>query len=135
MIHHSENSLVMLDSVPSMNELVSLFMKINEFSTSINHTFSFSGNHKSGHLITFCWAQDVTVVVVNVCGLSQLCHFTADTFCRCLRCLKQHQAHLVNIPDMYLLSTLDDTIDISWFNNCYHKKNNVCFICFNIPKY
>ena len=72
----------------------------------------------------FCWAQDATVVVVNVCGLSQLC-----------LCLKQHQAQLVNIPDMYLLSTLDDIIVISWFDNCYHKKNDVCFICFNIAKY
>ena len=79
MIHHSENILVILDSIPSMNELVSLCMKINEFSTNINHVFFFLKSQKGG-LITFCWAQDMTVVVVNVCGLSQLCHFTPDSF-------------------------------------------------------
>ena len=117
-----------------MNELVSLCMTINECSTSINHVLFFLKSQK-WPFDNFCWAQDATVVVVNVCGLSQLCHVTADTFCRCLRCLKQHQAQLVNIPDMYLLSTLDDIIVISWFDNCYHKKNYVCFICFNITKY
>ena len=45
------------------------------------------------------------------------------------------QAQLVNIPDMHLLSTLDDTIVISWFGNCYRNKNDVCFICINITKY
>ena len=122
MIHHSENILVILDSIPSMNELVSLCMKINEFSTNINHVFFFLKSQKGG-LITFCWAQDMTVVVVNVCGLSQLCHFTPDSFFyRCLPCLKQHQAQLANIPDMYLLSTLDDTIVISWLANCNLRK-------------
>ena len=86
-------------------------------------------------MITFCWTRDTTIVVVNVCGLLQLCHFTADTFYRCLRCLKQHQAQLVKIPDMYLLSTLYDTIVISWFANCYRKKNDVCLICINITTY
>ena len=65
----------------------------------------------------------------------RLCHFTADTFYRCLRCLKQHQAQLVKIPDMYLLSTLYYTIVISWFANCYRKKNDVCLICINITTY
>ena len=38
----------------------------------------------------------------------------------------------MNIPDMYLLSTLVDALVISWFGNCYHKSNDVCFICINI---
>ena len=121
----------------SPHEWVGVFMYDNKwlFHEYQSYVFSFSWNHKTGRLITFCWAQDATVVVVNVCGLSQLCHFTADTFYRCLRCLKQHQAQLVNIPDMYLLSTLDDTIVISTFANCYRKKNYVCFISINITKY
>ena len=36
---------------------------------------------------------------------------------------------------MYLLSTLYDTIVISWFANCYRKKNDVCLICINITTY
>ena len=45
-IHHSENILVMLDSIPFLNELVSLCMKINEFSTNINHVFFFLKSQK-----------------------------------------------------------------------------------------
>ena len=63
-----------------MNDLLSSNKKINYYSTSVNHKFSFSQIHKCGCLIMFCWAQDMTFVVVTVYDLLQLCHFTADTF-------------------------------------------------------
>ena len=124
-------------SFRSLHEWVGVFMYKNKwiFHEYQSYIFSVSWNHKRGRLITFCWTRDTTIVVVNVCGLLQLCHFTVDTFYRCLRCLKQHQAQLVKIPDMYLLSTLYDTIVISWFANCYRKKNDVCLICINITTY
>ena len=57
-IYLSENILVTLDWVQSMNESGSSDMKINDCSTSINHKFSLSQSHKCGHLIMFCWKQD-----------------------------------------------------------------------------
>ena len=71
-IHHSENILVTFDWYPSMNELVSLDIKVYDCSKSVNHVFSFSQSHKCGRFVMFCWARDVTVVV-NVCDLLQLC--------------------------------------------------------------
>jgi len=53
-IYYSENILVTLDWFPSMNDLVSSDMKINQCSMSVSHQFSRS--HKCGRLITFCWA-------------------------------------------------------------------------------
>ena len=78
MIHLSENILVTLDWFQSMNELGSSVMKINYCSECQSQVFSFSQSHKCGRLIMFCWAQDTTLVV-TVCDLLQLCHFTADT--------------------------------------------------------
>ena len=120
----------------SLHEWVGVFIYENKwiFHEYQSHVFFFWKSQK--------WPFDNVLLGTGRDSCSRQCvrlvaalSLRADTFYRCLRCLKQHQAQLVNKPDMYLLSTLDDTIDISWFGNCYHKKNNVCFICFNIPKY
>ena len=96
-IRHSEIILVTLDWFQSMNELLSLDMKINYCSMSVNHKFFLFIKVKCSCLIIF-GAQDTTFVVVTVCDLLHLCHFTADTSDDTdVSCLKQHQAQLVNM--------------------------------------
>ena len=77
-IRHSEIILVTLDWFQSMNELLSLDMKINDCSMSVNHKFFLFLKVKCSRLIIL-GAQDTTFVVVTVCDLLHLCHFTADT--------------------------------------------------------